>query len=150
MKLIHYSKAPLESVASKDQYDAPGMKPEGLWLSVGKAWQEWCEGEEFSLGNLERRYSIKLSSNARLLLLTTESSIRAFSDKYGRESEYRGETTGSLYVDWQRLAKQWQGIIIAPYQWRCRLDLIWYYGWDCASGCVWDKEAIASIFELGE
>ncbi len=146
MKLIHYSKDPLESVVSKDQLDFLSMKPEGLWLSVGKAWQEWCEGEEFSLGNLERRYSIKLSSSARLLRLTTEESIRAFSDKYGQESKH----TGSLYVDWRRLARQWQGIIISPYQWECRLDLFWYYGWDCASGCVWDKEAIASISELGE
>jgi hypothetical protein len=31
--------------------------------------------------------------------------------------------------------------------WECRLDpaAAWYYGWDCASGCVWNLEVIADV-----
>ena len=25
------------------------------------------------------------------------------------------------------------------------MELFWYYGWDCASGCIWDPAAVAEI-----
>ena len=25
------------------------------------------------------------------------------------------------------------------------MKLLWYHGWDCASGCIWDLKAIDSI-----
>lgn len=35
----------------------------------------------------------------------------------------------------------------APYQWRRRNErgFSWYYGWDCASGCIWRASAIREI-----
>ena len=42
-------------------------------------------------------------------------------------------------------AEGWAGIEIAPYIWARRLDgpARWYYGWDAASGCIWDPTAAA-------
>lgn len=33
-----------------------------------------------------------------------------------------------------------------------RLDnrCTWYYGWDCASGCIWDKDAIEHYYLIKE
>ena len=43
------------------------------------------------------------------------------------------------YPDWKLIAQEFDGIEIAPYQWEIRMDynFFWYYGWDCASGCLW-------------
>ena len=56
-----------------------------------------------------------------------------------------------LEPNWAPTAAQYAGVIIAPYQWERRLDgdaSDWYYGWDCASGCIWNADAIASIAVL--
>jgi hypothetical protein len=26
-----------------------------------------------------------------------------------------------------------------------RMGLMWYYGWDCASGCIWDTSVIERV-----
>lgn len=44
-----------------------------------------------------------------------------------------------------RVRQDYAGIEISPYQYECRFELTWYYGWDVASGCVWDKEAIRAV-----
>ena len=51
----------------------------------------------------------------------------------------------SYRINWQPLTEQYAGIIISPYQWKRRLDgraSDWYYGWDCASACIWDLSAV--------
>lgn len=42
-------------------------------------------------------------------------------------------------IDWKAVAKEYDGIEIDPYQYERRFSegFLWYYGWDCASGCVW-------------
>ena len=51
-------------------------------------------------------------------------------------------------IDWAAVARCYQGIIIPTYHFEFRFDTHvsdWYYGWDCASGCIWDAGAIASV-----
>jgi len=52
-------------------------------------------------------------------------------------------------INWPAVAEKYDGIIIAPYIWQRRLsdnpDHFWYYGWDCASGCIWNTEVIEEI-----
>ena len=53
-------------------------------------------------------------------------------------------------IDWAEVASKYDGIIISPYQWSLRLDMemMWYYGWDCASGCIWNISAIKELKEV--
>lgn len=54
-------------------------------------------------------------------------------------------------IDWFQVVRNFPGIIIAPYLWerrnsnRSNWDSCWYYGWDCASGCIWDLRCIESF-----
>ena len=49
-------------------------------------------------------------------------------------------------INWRAVAGDYAGLIITPYQWSRRLEpYSWYYGWDCASGCIWDPSAITDI-----
>ena len=49
-----------------------------------------------------------------------------------------------MIIDWHAVAQAYAGIEIAPYCWSLRFEyeFLWYYGWDCASGCVWELSAV--------
>lgn len=122
------------------------MKPAGLWLSVGGAWPEWCKAESFALDRFKYVTRIELISGANVLWLRGEGDIITFHHEFADK-----DATPSYladYIRWDRVAEQYDGIVIAPYVWSCRLDgpaHHWYYGWDCASGCIWDPRCIASF-----
>lgn len=149
--LFHYTKKPF-TLDRNRRYDVGARshvgKPNGLWVSVGDAWEQWCRWEGWNTGSLAVRYRVTLTPGARILCLTTVEDILAFSRGYQTEMLF-----GLEAPDWQRLEFEgWQGVVIAPYQWSLRCDLRWYYPWDCASGCIWDLAAIneMTLSELEE
>ena len=139
MKFIHYSRKP--TICFRNHYQATNsLKPRGLWISVegpdSFGWKKWCESAEFELENLRHEIEIVFRDDANILFLETEEDIVDFDKKFG---EY---TCGRRSCDWVAVARKYQGIVIAPYQWGLRFNLRWYYGWDCASGCVWAMTAL--------
>jgi len=150
--LTHYSKKPLGKIRSVRQQRDPSDKPLGLWVSDdteygGEAmgWPHWCEAESFALDRLRHRQVVSLAAPERLLWLGSVSEI----DEFHREFSEPLVRTYRV-IRWDRVAEKWAGIVITPYQWARRLDgnARWYYGWDCASGCIWDPSVIASIDAL--
>ena len=147
--LLHYSAKPLGPLVSKKQIDLRFLydKPKGLWVSVrGKDdWENWCRGESFGDIDKQRCYRVSLTDDANILRIRTADELDSFSQKYGMDLGHGLQRNG---IDWARVAKEYQGIIIAPYIWSRRLNgpsSDWYYGWDCASGCIWDVSAIAGV-----
>jgi hypothetical protein len=51
----------------------------------------------------------------------------------------------STFIDWNKVSKSYKGIQINYYSNKHRLDMLWYYGWDCESGCIWDISCIKNI-----
>lgn len=161
MKLSHFTSNAIETLEEKPPYDGNArsdrtyFKPYGLWVSVDGPddWPSWCESENFRDINEQYHYSVELKSKNNVLVLPTAEDIKAFSKQYQLERipGYDGYVP-RMYLDWPRVAKDYQGIIIAPYQWGLRLDdeVSWYYGWDCASGCIWNNEAIEKIALIRE
>jgi hypothetical protein len=119
-------------------------KPEGLWVSVHGEddWPAWCSAEEFALHELTVAHRVTLTDNANILTLETPEALGDFTAEYLNRDDPRDYMHA---IDWQRVADRHDGIIIAPYQWTRRWDLNWYYGWDCASGCIWNLGAIAEF-----
>lgn len=150
----HYSAEESLTPMSVGYPQEPGPKPMGLWLSVDGPddWREWASAEmPHRLGIY--RYAITLARDARVLHLSTPEDIWKFNAEYRTTSPWMDTVPATelpsrmtdFYIDWARLATTHQGIMIAPYQWSMRLDgPFWYYGWDCASGCLWDASAIAT------
>lgn len=148
MELIHYSAKPLLHIKSVEQFAEPSpYKPRGLWLSVedGFGWKQWCERERFQLGNLKVVTKIRLLESAPVLKISTPSELDAFHKEFAIVNQ--STTAGYERVDWKSVAKEWSGIIIAPYIHKRRLELSWYYGWDCSSGCIWDSSTIQPSFK---
>jgi hypothetical protein len=173
MKLIHYSnkeiKKLLENYHSENFIKTmPMTKPIGFWVSVKGEddWQSWCEKEGFRLDALKYQYEVKLKKNSNILYLKTILDLKNFSEKYKSKSlmaleenlEIENEKDKQIieeissfadkyfsdFISWNKLRLDYDGIIISPYQWDFRYTT-WYYGWDCASGCIWNINSIKEI-----
>lgn len=133
------------------------LKPVGLWYSMGSSWFEWCVGENFS-GTGRYIYEVKLNSKANILFLSTPDDVFSFSEKYKRRDMFYQEMNKSLkefasvFIDWEKVAEDYDGIEVDPYLHELRLshNLIWYYGWDVPSGCIWKARTKKNITLIAE
>lgn len=148
MKLIHYTNEPFDLQSNK--YDEEELsrhaKPNGLWVSVEGQydWFWWCEGEQYNLESLTVSYEVVLKEDTNILHLKTADEVRAFGKMYGIPAKWIWSDGDISELRWNEVKEKYQGIVIAPYQWDCRMasETSWYYGWDCASGCIWDLDCI--------
>jgi len=108
------------------------FKPHGLWLSDESdyGWSHWCKDNDY--GSLECRKDFQIDLS-HVFVLTNYYEIKAFTE-YFRLNHHME----NFHIDWARLKKTHTGILITPYCWEARLQFLWYYGWDCASACIWD------------
>ena len=139
--LVHFSARPLLAVRDASPCEPGAFKPNGLWISVGESWLEWCVRESHGLERLRFATPVEIGEAVNVLQLRTAQEIRAFDEKYGYKEQYRSE------IAWGLVMQEYDGIIIAPYQWSCRYDLFWYYVWDCASGCILSASAVKRLGE---
>jgi hypothetical protein len=150
MRLLHYSKEPLTRIVSTahgERACGSGKTP-GLWVSVEGEddWREWCEREDFPIGGLV--YEIRLAVHANVLHIKTVDELDCFADQYRKQSDGYWRRSDYDAIDWLRVRADYQGIIIAPYQWARRSEP-WYYCWDVASGVIWDADAVESFTFVG-
>lgn len=141
----------------KNQHE---FKPKGLWYAIGSSWFEWCMGENF--GGLGKYiYEVELNPKANILFLTTKKEVFSFSEKYKRQDAFfkRMEKSlkefASVYIDWEKVSEDYDGIEVDPYSQELRLNynLSWYYGWDVPSGCIWKaitKKRLTLIAEYNQ
>ena len=168
MRLIHYSPEPLTELA--DPHLLPqtrvGKPTRGLWVSVEAqpfgpndkdwGWRQWCEAERFQMDRLTHATEIILKPDANPLWLKTAESVEALAKEYPNPTGYIRIQNRNRYVseldavDWDAIMANWPAIIIAPYQWACRMDVLWYYCWDCASGVIWDTSIIKELRPIPE
>jgi hypothetical protein len=152
MTFSHYSAFEISRIDSVAQVEwtepYPGLtyrfeKPKGIWLSVDGAddWPQFCKDADFRLNMLKVRHIVTLRPDARILKLSTANDIYDFTRRYDARLDR------IPVIDWRRVASEWQGIVIAPYIYECRMEMAtsWYYPWDCASGVIWDAAAVESI-----
>lgn len=163
VKLFHYAMKPLtgtlyncQQTPQKRPHVSAFEKPRGLWVSACEdkdsegetwGWFDWCKSEKFRILALIERHKVTVHACHLLWLRSTED-MKTFQSNYGVEYTYYGRPR--VYIDWEAVAKDHKGIVITPYQWEMRLDMDWYYGWDCASGCIWDVSAIKDVVRAAD
>jgi hypothetical protein len=141
MRTIHNSKSPKLAFKNTTEQTIT-HKPRGLWYGVegDDDWLHWCKGE---MPEWIKPYNFLIEIDySKMLVISTTSELKAFTEEY--------RVSKDLYtsINWPTVTKRYKGIEISPYQWSCRLAIDWYYGWDCASGCIWNRRAIKSITKL--
>ena len=145
--LNHYSNSPLWQLHSVEQDENSGFgqigKPQGLWLSdcTDYGWAKWCLAEGFRLDKLLVRTRCVVEVG-ELLVIDNPLKMVSFNNQFGMSLGPSGTTMQG--IDWGAVSSAYKGIVITPYRWEYRLegDFFWYYGWDCASACVWDTSCI--------
>lgn len=90
---------------------------------------------------------VTLRPEANVLCIGDPLLLEAFGRRFDHTAARRF-TYPYHQLDWPAVVSLYQGIVITPYQWSLRHKLTWYYGWDCASACVWDLSAVESVGEL--
>lgn len=134
---------PIEKFDNKQRYvqsknrEFP-LKPLGFWYQVDGDWERWCESEQPDwIGS--HRYTVDLGQS-KMLVLESAQEIRDFGDEYGYDPFKSLGLSRHKFIEWERVAEKYDGLEIPDYVWACRLDFtcFWYYGWDCASGVVWN------------
>jgi hypothetical protein len=146
LTLRHYSYEPLPAVLSVPQrereYQLSYSKPCGFWVSVvgEDDWASWCKSESYRDTENQFATDVILDLSANVLVMRSHLELDGFTSQFGEETRYR-----DYAINWSAVAKAYQGIIIAPYIRSARMSLNWYYPWDCASGCIWDANAIARL-----
>ena len=122
----------------------PRDKPKGFWWGCGPSWLDWVLSD---MPSWVHPYAYRIDiDESRLLKLTMPEMIDDFTRTYSKPDNW--------FIKWQEVIATTglSGIEISPYQWSRRLtpNNFWYYGWDCASGCVWDKTAIRAVLPFAE
>lgn len=159
MRFAKWLPTPLkQSTLDRRIYRQPiAYKPHGLWFDVESDWRRWAEDEHFNLANLAYRHTLRIDTS-NVLILKTATELDRFTHMFGTSemTDDAGNTIdmggaglfkvpGHCFIDWPKVAALWKGIIIPEYIWSRRLDLMWYYGWDCASGVVWDTSIVEIV-----
>lgn len=123
------------------------MKPRGLWYSVNGDWERWCRDNEPSWIENKILYSVDLQQ-ANILRINNAKELLVFHKRVAIPPVLQAPAI--KYPAWEAVAGAgYDGIEISPYIWSLPLhhELTWYYGWDCASGCVWNATKI-TVTEL--
>jgi hypothetical protein len=145
ISLSHWSPQPIIALQSCPQppSQTPVDKPRGLWVSAAseRSWSAFCESIGLPLGSF--CYDVHLAADAHILFIDDAAGLDSFTEEFGTAVPL-GFMKG---IDWPGVAAQYQGILVVPYihQRRLTLHTLWYYGWDCAGGCIWDATAIDSL-----
>jgi hypothetical protein len=127
----------------------PEYKPEGLWYSMDWEWLRWVRSE-MPKWEHPNHFDIEVDLT-KMLVLSSVPEIRKFTAEFGMPAPYVnslkfiGGDMKFLYIDWPKVAEQYSGIEIPEYQWPLRHKLMWYYGWDVASGCIWRPDAVIKV-----
>lgn len=184
--LYHYSQNKIYKILKIDYeslFRASKHKilPRGFWFSVefpgDYGWNDFCSNDAMDY-RIKYRYSLQVSSDAKILILNTAGKVEEFIKIYGYQDQdqekdqknqeivlrrkksmeskfhpkyhefhllnHRNELD-PINIDWIKVYHDFQGIIMAPYQWHLRYAWMWYFNLDVDSGCVWDVSTIQSF-----
>lgn len=144
---IHMSKKPFE-LEHRTYTQKIDVKPQGFWYGFGSEWIDWCRAEMPDwVGKYV--YSVDIG-NANVFKINDNHNL----SKFGRlwrgylHPEIQEERMLVSMINWKEFVQEekYDGIEINPhqnYQDEKRGYLhMWYYGWDVASGCVWNLNGV--------
>jgi len=169
MTYYHWASNPIE-LRGMSYPQSGHPKPNGLWFDINGSWKRWCEAVQFRLEDLRCRHTVTILDASRILFLRNEKEIDVFTRQYGKDISSHIQTLQSSedldafarqygsdlfsniqgqfsnYIMWEEVAEKHSGIIIDPYSRARSQTYLWYYGWNCAGGCIWDT----SVIRLGK
>ena len=140
----HYTNDPKFTIDGREYGPRDLVRPEGLWLSIKDSWLRWCHDRGMVKNKLAYWYPMAIDPDASILRIDSNGDLFALAKTYG----YR-RVSEKLWVDWSRLSREYQGIVITlpcePERCRDNPRTHWYVPWSCPSGCVWDTTVLTIV-----
>jgi len=146
---VHFSDTPCVPLEPRVYKQDNGLKPNGLWYSVegnGDGWSDWCETERFRDTASQIAYEIRVDYT-RMAVIHSVDELRAFERQWAASWANLSPILSNAYINWPGVAAEYSGVEIPRHLWSARFESLWYSGWDCACGVVWDIIAILSFEE---
>jgi len=106
-------------------------KPPGFWYQIDDDWERWCKDEDFHCGKFKHEIII---NDCNILIIDTLEKFEKFVDEYST-TDLKCWKFNKLKVE--KLINNYDGLEISHYFYEYRLNVHWYYSWDCASGVIW-------------
>jgi hypothetical protein len=140
----HISATRIKELRDTTSECSESCKPVGLWYGLGDSWAEWVK---YEMPTRAQGYLYKLHVDmSKILVIRSVEELMDFTKEFGASIDTQNPLWAlrNDMIDWPSVASQWNGIEIAPYQYTCRLssETGWYYGWDVASGCIWNPYSV--------
>jgi hypothetical protein len=123
---------------------AGGPKPMGLWYAVGFGWLDFTTNEHTSFyqyDDVVHAFEISLDG-LNVLRITNYDELVEFEKQYVIPKDGDYSVLNGWDINWAKVAETYDGIEIAPYIYKARMTHKWYYGWDVASGCIWNTSSL--------
>lgn len=145
--LSHFSAYPISGIDLDHRYNqstAMNRKPDGLWLSDESegqfGWKDYCESisGSWTLARISNRMEVRVTDMSKVLHLMSYSDVVSFNREYVQPDQN---------INWTRVANEYDGILITPYE-RGTMwddDLRWYEYWSVASGCFWNLNILERV-----
>jgi hypothetical protein len=127
----------------------PGRKPKGLWYGLG---DEWLSFTEYNMKRLLKKYNYvyTVQPSQNVLYISDLEELIEFTKRYGADYDAFSDQK-CPGIGWKAVSKDYDGIEIIPFIYGAG-DLpagedcvFWYYGWDVASGCIWNPNGVSSL-----
>lgn len=111
-------------------------KPKGIWYSLANEWAEYIKYDAPDWASDYTNVFLLDIDFSKILKIDTSEKLLSFNRKYAN----------NMFVDWAALQEEgYCGVEIIPYQGSHRHSIPWYYGWDIASGCIWNSSCIKKV-----
>lgn len=137
---IHISKDRMYKLEERQYIQKHYDKPDGFWYGFGDEWIDWTE---IAGPGYKGEYVYEIDINgSNILQIKDHSELIEFTEEYKSNRQIYPKIIFS--IDWPRIELKYDGIEINPYigQSRHNIKTIWYYGWDVASGCIWNLDKV--------
>lgn len=118
-----------------------GEKPKGLWYDLDRSWIRFVGKRMPGWWSKNGKHTYKVQVDlSKMIVIRNYKELVAFEKKYGTGSIAEND----FWIDWPKVARDYSGIEIATFI-RKADDRNWYYVWDVASGCIWEKSALKNV-----
>lgn len=116
-------------------------KPSGLWYGIDDSWINFCKNNcKEKIQPLKFEIEIDLE---KIFIMKDNYDLASFLTGYGNQFYH---SMDSFIINWREVSKIYSGIEIPNYS-LIKNEYL-FRGWDCASGCIWDKDAILAITKI--